>query len=55
MKYNSTSLAYKVDEYSEVDSLVSEAKKVNTEKSKKTSPFFAVMCAFYIVAIVSIK
>ena len=53
MRYNRTSLAYKVDEYSEVDNLVSEAKKVNTKKNKKTSPFFVMMCVFYIVAIVS--
>ena len=53
MRYNGTSLAYKVDEYNEVDNLVNEVKKENTLNKKKTSPLFVILCAFYIVAIVS--
>ena len=31
MRYNRTSLAYKVDEFNEVDNLIKEAKKQNTQ------------------------
>lgn len=52
MRYNRTSLAYKVEEYSEVDTLVNEAKKNNTKKNKN-STLFVFICAVYMVSIIA--
>lgn len=52
MRYNRTSLAYKVDEFNEVDNLIKEAKKQNTQ-NKKSSAFFVAICAFYMIAIIA--
>ena len=50
MRYNSTSLAYKVEEYSEVDTLVKEAKKDNTKKNKN-SALFMFICIVYMICV----
>lgn len=52
MRYNRTSLAYKVEEYSEVDTLVKEAKKENTKKNKN-STLFMFICIVYMISIVA--
>ena len=52
MRYNRTSLAYKVEEYSEVDTLIEEAKKENTKKNK-SSALFIFICAVYMVSIIA--
>ena len=52
MRYNRTSLAYKVEEYSEVDTLVKEAKKDNSKKNKNTA-LFVFICAVYMVSIIA--
>lgn len=54
MRYNRTSLAYNIDEYSEVDTLVDEAKKsVRSTKKKKSSKLFIFICAVYMVSIIA--
>ena len=52
MRYNSTSLAYNIEEYNEVDELVSEARKTGV-KTKKVSGLFLLVCAIYVVSMVS--
>lgn len=52
MRYNRTSLAYKIEEYSEVDTLIEEAKKENTKKNKH-SALFIFICAVYMVSIIA--
>lgn len=52
MRYNRTSLAYKVEEYSEVDTLIKEAKKENTKKNKN-SALFIFICAVYMISIIA--
>lgn len=53
MRYNRTSLAYNVNEYSEVDELVSEAKKSSSVK-KKNSNLFAFICVVYVVSMIAL-
>ena len=50
MRYNRTSLAYKVEEFSEVDTLVNEAKKENPKKNKN-SILVIFICAIYLASI----
>ncbi len=52
MRYNSTSLAYNIEEYNEVDELVSEARK-NGVKTNKVSGLFVLVCVIYVVSMVS--
>ena len=51
MRYNRTSLAYKVEEIDEVDTLINEAKKSNTARKSKNSILFVFICAVYLFAI----
>ena len=51
MRYNRTSLAYKIEETDEVDTLINEAKKMNTGKKSKNSLFLVFICAVYLFAI----
>ena len=52
MRYNRTSLAYDVDEFTAVDELVTEAKKTVPSK-KKNSKLFAFVCVVYVVAMIA--
>lgn len=53
MRYNRTSLAYDINEYSEVDELVSEAKKSNVKKKKNTK-LFTFICAVYVISMIAL-
>ena len=51
MRYNRTSLAYKVEEIDEVDTLIDAAKASNTQKKNKNSYLFIFICVIYMIAI----
>lgn len=52
MRYNRTNLAYSIDEHTEVDELINEAKKT-TVKKKKNSKLFTFVCAVYVISMIA--
>ena len=52
MKYNRTSLAYNIEEYTEVDELVNEARKTTAGKNKKTK-LLVFICAVYVISMIA--
>ena len=52
MRYNKTSLAYNIDEHSEVDELINEAKKSSVSKNKN-SKLYLFVCAVYVICMIA--